>query len=96
MTAFNTPCQVADRSIASATGAAQQAIGFNGYRTFLMLQAPSAAAVTFSFTNPNVAAGAVGCFTLAAGQIQLFGPVVPNAPLYVIGTLGNVISILEG
>lgn len=85
---INTPVQVRDYSI-TLTGSAQSVLAADSSRSFLMVQAPSAQAVTFSFTTATPAAGAVGCFTLAAGSAPvIFGPNVPNGALYAIGTSG--------
>lgn len=80
------------------TGAAQPAaVAANPYRVLLIVQAPSAHAVTLSFTNPSPSAGATGCITLAANSAPFnFGPFPPNGPINLNGTTSEIAIILEG
>lgn len=91
----NSPVTVNDISVtlSSGTGSATA----NQYRTFLMIQAPAASAVTYSFTNSSPSAGATGCFTLAANSAPvIFGPNVPRNAIYLAGTGSAVVIIVEG
>lgn len=92
---ISTPMPVRDYT-QTLTGTTIQAIPPNPYRSLLMLQAPTGQALLFSFTDATVTAGSTGVFTLAAASAPfLFGPAVPNGPLYVNGASG-VAVILEG
>jgi hypothetical protein len=94
MTAPQNACQVVDRSL-TLNNSAQPALPANPYRSFLLIQAPAAIAMTLSFTNATAAAGAAGTIALGtAGTLQFLPPVPQNA-LTVLGASG-VCTILEG
>ena len=90
---IDTPVKVFDAT-QSLTGTTIQAIPYDAYRAFLMIQAPAGQALSFSFTNSTVTATGSGCFNLAAGSAPLiFGPNVPKDPLWVNGTSGVAVVL---
>jgi hypothetical protein len=85
-----------DCSILSMSGSAQILVGFNSYRTHLQMQpAPTGGGIWYSYTNPNVAAGATGCYFLSAGAVWAPAIGVPENPIYVLGTSGQALIASE-
>jgi hypothetical protein len=97
MASISVPAHCQDYSVNMA-GTAVMAIPAQPQRSFLMIQGPvTGFNVVFSFTNPNPATGSAGSFTSTVGsQPIIFGPQIPDGPLYVFGTGTGVISILAG
>lgn len=90
MASLSNPAQIYDYSV--TLGTATMACPANSSRSFLMIQNTGTSTAVFSFTNPAPGAGSAGCFQLGSGSPPLlFSPVVPNGPLYVQGTGGELV-----
>lgn len=92
MTATQQSCTLADRSLV-LTGAVQQALPANPYRSYLLLVGPIA--MTFSFTNQTAGTGSSGSIVLGSGGTATFASPCPQNALYVLGASG-LCTILEG
>jgi hypothetical protein len=86
-----------DNSIASLSGASQQALALNGNRQFLAIENPVGnATVGVNVTGGAATLGGVGTLTLLPGGSLIFDRWVPQNAVFVIGTATQTLTVIEG
>lgn len=84
-----------DNSIASLSGASQQAIALNGNRQFLLIENTGNANVGVNLTGGTAAIGGTGTITIVPNGSILLDHVVPQNQINVIGTAAQPLCVIE-
>lgn len=86
-----------DSSIASATGASQQALASNPRRNYLLIQNTGSANIGVNPAGGVAAIGGTGTITLSpGGSYERANGLIPIQAVFIIAGAGQPVTVLEG